>query len=213
MSTDDRITDDEKLAIPEPDAPETDAERGQAESFADLVDGLVAREPTPPALRPDDRAMLEAATIVHSSTHDYQLSDERCAALIDRAFGDALSLPVARTEEPTAEKLAEAGVTPLGSRRILRAAPWAVTTCAVAAAVLIFLTRPGSDVGAGRTVIVERPTLSDVHRSRPTDELIGKIDPADSGRASDRIDIIYADRMAGYRDLRLRGFAAKGGAQ
>ncbi len=213
MSTDDRITDDEDRPIPEPDAPETDAERDKASAFAELVDGVVEREPTPPALTPDDRALLEAATMVHASTHDYALSDDRRTALIDSAFGDALALSAPAAEEPSAAALAEADVTPLHSRRLLRAAPWAIATVAVAAAVLLFLTRPSPDAGGREVVVVERAALSDINRSRPTDELIGKIDPADSGRASDRIDIIYADRMAGYRDLRLRGLAPKGGAR
>jgi len=213
MSTDDRIADGDDRTIPEPDAPESDSERDKATAFADLVHGLVAREPTPPALTPDDRALLEAATMIHASTHAYALADERRSALIDRAFGDALELPAPAEEERPAAAHAQADITPLRPRRVLRAVPWAVATVAVAAAVLLFVTRPDSNASAPRVVVVERPALSDINRSRPTDELIGKIDPADSGRASERIDIIYADRMAGYRDLRLRGLAPKGGAR
>jgi hypothetical protein len=93
----------------------------------------------------------------------------------------------------------------LGARRRRRLGtilPWAITAAAAAAALFLALQRPAPE----RTASLPEPeALSEVHRSRPADALIGQIPRDRAERASDRLDMIYADRMAGYRDLRLRG--------
>jgi hypothetical protein len=198
--------DDDNDLIPEPEASADEAESARAESFGELIDGLLAGPATPPALTPGDRDLLEIATMVRASTSEMELADEHRDRLIDRAFTDAMKLP-ASAEAPVS---APADVIPLTRRPLMRALPWVAATVAAAAAVMLFVTRP-SFTTQTRTVVVERTQLSTMHRSRPADTLIGRIDPADAGRASERLDIIFADRMTGYRDLQLRGLAKRGG--
>jgi hypothetical protein len=88
--------------------------------------------------------------------------------------------------------------------RVLRNLPWAVASLAAAAAVVLFVTRP-VDPGAPEARVVERPLrLSVTNTSRPADPLIGIIARPDAGRASERLDVLLADRMEGYRDLKFR---------
>ena len=198
--------DDDKDLIPEPEAKADEAESARAESFAELIDDLLAGAPTPPALTPSDRDLLEIATMVRASTGVMALADERRDHLIDRAFTDAMKLPDS-AEQPVTPP---ADVIPFTRRPVMRALPWVAATVAAAAAVMLALTRPDYTTRT-RMVVVERAQLSTMHRSRPADALIGRIDPADAGRASERLDIIFADRMTGYRDLQLRGLAKRGG--
>lgn len=91
-------------------------------------------------------------------------------------------------------------------RRLGRILPWTIATMASAAALLLLLLRPPAP--AGPAVAISEPpmaALSEIHRSRPADVLIGQIARTDADRASDRIDVIFADRMTGYRELQLRG--------
>ncbi|MEM9489114.1 MAG: hypothetical protein AAGC55_08215 [Myxococcota bacterium] len=97
--------------------------------------------------------------------------------------------------------------------RLLRAAPWIMTTVATAAAVLLLVVRPVSSpqptptVGDQTTVdmpVAEgrfQPPLE--QRSRPADALIGAIPRDRVGLARERTDMIYADRMTGYRSMYL----------
>ena len=189
-----------------PHEPEADeAEKGRAESFAELIDGLVGGAQTPPALTPDNRDLLEVATMIRATHHDVELPERRRDRLIERAFADALDLQ--QPAAPTAPLPAD--VIPL-RRRALRVAPWIATTVAAAAAIFLALDRPQPTT---HTVVVQEIELSEMHRSRPADPLIGRIDPADSGQASERLDIIFADRMTGYRDLKLRGINPKRGGR
>ena len=88
--------------------------------------------------------------------------------------------------------------------RVLRNLPWAVASLAAAAAVVLFISRPIEPV-APQARVVERPLrLGVANTSRPADPLIGIIARPDAGRASERLDVLFADRMDGYRDLTLR---------
>ncbi len=89
-----------------------------------------------------------------------------------------------------------------------RALPWAVAMASVAAALLLALwqSRTGRLSPTVPTVVAQSaPALDTVHRSRPADALIGEIPRPRADAARARIDMIYADRLIGYRDLRLRG--------
>lgn len=95
------------------------------------------------------------------------------------------------------------------SARFFRVLPWGVAAVSVAAALALVLWQ-GRGVGlspAAPTLVAETtaPAQDTMHRSRPAGALVGEIprERADAARA--RIDMIYADRMIGYRDLRLRG--------
>jgi hypothetical protein len=93
--------------------------------------------------------------------------------------------------------------------RVFRVLPWGVAAVSAAAALALVLWQgPGGGLPpAAPTLVAETtaPAMDIMHRSRPAGALVGEIprERADAARA--RIDIIYADRMIGYRDLRLRG--------
>ena len=92
--------------------------------------------------------------------------------------------------------------------RAWRALPWAVALASVAAALLLALwqSRTGRLSPPATNVVAESAhALDTVHRSRPADALIGEIPRPRADAARARIDMIYADRLIGYRDLRLRG--------
>ena len=71
---------------------------------------------------------------------------------------------------------------------------------AVAAAAIVLWLRAPREVS-----VTAKPTLPENWRSRPTDSLIGPIERVHAGDASARIDTIFADRLDGYREIRLRG--------
>jgi len=227
MSRDDRDRPDQL----DGEAPVTPAEQARAEAFGRWLDGLAAGEPLPPAMDSDDRAMLETATMVLASSHAVELGPERTRRLIDQALesavlgrrpsepgivaevGAAGRISALRRPEPAAERASDDDA---GSRtdlvrarrrradRVLRNLPWAVASLAAAAAVVLFVTRP-VEPGAPVSGAVERPLrLRVANTSRPADPLIGVIARPDAGRASERLDLLMADRMDGYRDLMLR---------
>jgi len=201
--SDDRHDDD----IPGPDVPESEAERARARSFARLIDGLIAGGQPPPALDADDRELLDTAALVRASVREASLADDKRKAVIDRAFADALGLA------PAPVPADGGGATPLRPRRarpLYRVLPWSMAAVAAAAAIALAVTRPTARTRTVETV-VEQPALADSQRSRPADPLVGRIDKAHADRTSDRIDLIVADRMAGYRSLYLSG--RKGGSQ
>lgn len=192
---------DDRDAIPDAEAPATDSERHRARAFAELIDGMVAGDAAPPALVADQRELLELAASLRSQVRDEPLADTRRDQLIDDAFRAA----VGAEAQPAAEPAPVASLAERRSRaRVL--APWIGTAIAAAAAIVLLVTRPAPET---RTVVneVERPVLGAEHLSRPSDALIGKIDARDAADATSRIDMIYADRLVGYRDLSLRGLA------
>jgi hypothetical protein len=212
MSGDDRDSDQ----IPEPDAPANAAEKARADGFGRLVDRLLAGDALPPAMDSDDRALVETATMVLASTRDVELAAERRRALIDRAMERAVlgqqpaAAAAAATTGPKkpgvvpgsdADIAAVTGRAGSSRGRFARALPWTITSIAAAAAIALFLTRPEAPVA--RTESME-PRLETFHRSRPADPLIGQIRPEQAAHASARLDSIYSDRMAGYRDLMFR---------
>lgn len=87
-------------------------------------------------------------------------------------------------------------------KRLTRIIPWAIATAAAAAALFMMLRQPALPT---RATPEAEPRVSVVHRSRPADALIGQIPRERADWASERLDIIYADRLAGYRNLRLQG--------
>jgi hypothetical protein len=93
--------------------------------------------------------------------------------------------------------------------RVLRNLPWAVASLAAAAAVVLFVTRPAEDTGKPEATLAPL-RVDTINTSRPADPLVGVISRSDSGRARERMDIIFADRMDGYRDLYLRRALRKG---
>jgi hypothetical protein len=215
--------------IPDPDAPASAGEETRAEGFGDLVDKLVEGAPLPPAMDSDDRALIEIATMVVAGTHEIELQPERRSSIIDAALERAVlgpadaadavdaadetagpkkpgdKAPAAKEAPATAEDTELDDLAARRESRIARALPWVVATVAAAAAVILFVTRP-PDGGIAEPTRPETPQieLSTMHRSRTADALVGQIPKSQSGHASARLDTIYSDRMAGYRDLSFR---------
>jgi hypothetical protein len=199
------------------------SERARAEGFARLVDGLLAGEPIPPAMDSEDRALLEAATMVVASTQEVRLSAERTRTLVDDALEQALTGENRRNTSPPLGD--DEGDKPRRARedtdvirinrrradRFVRALPWVVATVAAAAAILLFFTRPENLGDTTGQEVAQQGAYSLSHRSRPADTLVGQIPREASGDASTRLDMIYTDRLAGYRDLTLRQPAGRRG--
>ena len=200
--------------IPDPDDPESTGERAKAESFADLVDLMVDGDDLPGAMAQEQRALLEVATMVRSCSVEVPLHADRRDSLIDQALRRALEQSTATpalspTDSDPAGPIIAPDITPLRPRtKIVRAIPWAVSAIAAAAAVFLFLSRPSDHTAAPPVATVETS-----HQSRPSDDLVGEItrDKSDDARA--RIDVIYADRLDGFRDMTLRGLQSRGGTR
>ena len=194
MSANSRPPDDlDREAIPEPDEDASPSERVRARAFADLIDKVVAGRP-PAAMSADDRALAEVATAIRASTRPVELAPARRAAIVE----DALRRAVADTSAADAP----ATTTPLTPRRWRQVAPWAVaatsTAMAAAAAIALWLARPAEPLP-----VAAAPELPLSQRSRPADALIGRIPAERSGDAAARLDAIYADRLAGFRERTL----------
>jgi hypothetical protein len=179
-------------SIPAPEDEATPAERAHAKTFADLVDKTLAGR-TPPAMSADDRALLEVATVIRAASGNAELAVAKRNALVEGALRQAIG----------GKGVVTGDVTPIAKARARRA-PWIVAgaSLAVAAAAIVLW------LGAPRRihVIDHAPAaLQDNWKSRPADPLIGPITRDHAGDASARLDTIFADRLDGYRELRMRG--------
>lgn len=213
MSADDNNNND----IPAPDDPEATGERARAESFADMVDLMVAGDDLPAVLAQEQRALLEVATLVRSASVEVPLHADRRDALIDSALTQVIegspSGRSLRDSDPAGTPVSAPGVTPLRPRnRVLQALPWAVTAIAAAAAIFLYISRP-TDRATTAPPVAAAVEVDTAHRSRPADALVGEITRDKAAAASSRIDVIYADRMNGFRDMTLRGKRSTGGVR
>jgi hypothetical protein len=228
-----------------PDAPVDARELSRAAAFGALVDRLVAGQPLPPAMTPEERALIETAGIVRASARPVALAADRQAALIDSVLGSVLGsalgsargsalgsvpapagapehgadappasradVPAERPAKHPAERQDDVidmrGAAERRRARFFRVLPWSVATAAVAAALALVLWQRGALSPATPSLVADTaaPTLDSTHRSRPASDLVGEIPRERADAARSRIDMIYADRMIGYRDLRLRG--------
>ncbi len=136
------------------------------------------------------------------ATPEEQARAARLAALVDGALAGSVPPPVMAAEErallDTAAKIRaarslsparrEAVLGTIFARRRRALVPWAVAAMAAAAALLLALrppTRPPAPPSASA--------------------LVGRIEGADAGAARARLDVLYADRLAGYRRALLDG--------
>jgi hypothetical protein len=187
-------TDDDDILtgpVPAPDAEATPSERAHAKTFADLVDKTLAGR-MPPAMSADDRALLEVATVIRATSGNAELAATKRRSIVEDALRQAVGGAGAGMS---------GSVVPIERAR-RRWVPWAIaaaSTMVAAAAVLLLWFRAPTRV-VDKTVIKETPE----HQiSRPADALIGPISRDRAGDASTRIDAIYADRLAGYRERQL----------
>lgn len=138
-----------------------------------------------------------------------QAEAARLARLVDGLLAGEPLPPAMAAEQRALVETAQAiraGVTLPESRRdalidaALRRRPrttvWIGATALAAAAALVLALRPAP-----------RPPLPPEMLSRPSDALVGQIDAARAGAARDRADLVYADRLAGWRQLVLAGGA------
>jgi hypothetical protein len=192
--------DDDTLtgSVPDPETEPTAAELAHARRFAEVVDKTLSGR-TPPAMSAEDRALLEAATVIRATRGNLELAPGRQQALIEealrQAIGDAPSAGASVAPPPPAASTAQA-------RAQMRWTPWIVagtTTLVAAAAIALLWLVPHAGVPGAR-VPVE-------WRSRSADSLIGPIARDHAGDASSRIDAIFADRLDGFRARQL----ARGG--
>jgi hypothetical protein len=176
--------------VPAPDAEPSASERAHAKTFADLVDKTLAGR-TPPAMSADDRALLEVATVIHAASGNAELSATKRRSLVEAALRQAVGTKATTTS-----------VVPIERAR-KRWVPWAVattTTLVAAAALLLLWLRKPEPPPLQPDATAEVP----VHwKPRPADPLIGPISRDRAGDASTRIDMIYADRLDGYRERKL----------
>src|SRR5262245_1323275 len=75
--------------IPGPDDEPTAAEKARARSFGDLVDRAVAGR-APAAMSPDDRALIEVATVIRGAAGKVELDASRASNLIEAALASAV---------------------------------------------------------------------------------------------------------------------------
>ena len=188
--------DDDLLSgrIPKPDDEASASERAHAKTFADLIDKTLAGRTPPAAMSADDRALLEVATVIRAAAGNAELAAAKRSSIVEAALHQAIG----------GKPSTSLDVIPIARGRAKRFAPWIVAASSMAvaaAAILLWLRDP-------RHVVELRPAaaaLPENWTSRPTDPLIGPIAREHAADASARIDTIFADRLDGYREIRLRG--------
>ena len=173
--------------VPPPDAEPTASERAHAKTFAELIDKTLAGR-TAAVMSADDRALLEMATVIRAASGNAVLSHAKQRSLVENALSQAVAPQ-------------KSNVVPINRKRVV--APWLVaggSMLVAAAAIALWLKAPRHAEHA--------PTaqqIPDTWKSRTSDSLIGPIAREHAGDASARLDAIFADRLDGYRELRLRG--------
>ena len=179
-------------------------ETARAKSFARLVDRFVDGEAPPPALEADERALLDTATAISASLGRPALGEDRRERVLDRVFSSAQEMPAPSSvshKQTNAQDFHPEDLSPR-SRRTL---PWVIAAVASAAALWLAFRPVDPTPAAPNDSYATRPTPAS-ERSRPSDRLIGRITRAKEADASQRIDAIYADRLAAYRAQRLSQF-------
>ena len=189
------------------------AEKAHARAFGDLIDKVMAGR-SPAAVPAEDRALLEVATVIRTAAHPPELGGARTRSIVESALATAIERrDGGRLTDPS---LPVPGVVPLARARARRM-PWIVagaTSLVATAAIALLLARPAPTAAPPQAAATAEVP---VHlRSRPADALIGVIAPAPSldaasGATVSRIDTIYADRLAGFRERTLDGAGRKGG--
>jgi len=168
--------------VPDPDAEVTASERAHAKTFAEIVDKTLAGR-TPPAMSADDRALLEVATVIRAAHGGLDLAASKKRSIVEDALRQAVGGVAATTS---------GGVAPIPISRARRWAPWGVASASMA-------------VAAAAIVVpwLRVPQPGTPKHGASVDSLVGPIAREHAGDASARIDIIFADRLDGYRDRAL----------
>lgn len=195
----------------ESESPEDDfspEEMAQAAALAEQVDDLVAGKAAPVALASTTRELLQSSSMIYAAHHEMPLSAARKSALIEEALAGATGATRADFDEQAPSDLDRARA------RRRRGVGVAVLGFIAAAAAILLVWRapPGprtANQGPGQESVVIQLQLPTAEQSRPSDALIGQISQSESGQAGERLEVLYADRMAGYRALQYRRMAAR----
>lgn len=169
---------------PEDEAPPDDIEREQAERFARSLDALLE----------DDQheagdELQQTAGMIRASMGEPALARERRDALFEAALSDAGAGQQREQRPRTIRRLAP----------VLALAASLLLVLASALMVGLPLSRRHADPAAPPDRVLSRP--SDALLGRPIEDRAG---------ASSRLDLVFADRLGGYRQLGLaRGGAAR----
>lgn len=193
---DDERTDD----LPTPDAPADAAERAHAESFARRVEAMLGGQEAPALMTAEEREMSDAASMLRAGYRQVELPADRAGAIIDEVLGGA---PAAAAHPAGGASVTHISRAPASRGRMARALPWSVAAVAAAAALLLAISRPGPAPVPVDEAIVVSVSVPEHQRSRSADRLVGRIPRAAAGDASSRIDMIYADRLDGFRERRF----------
>ncbi len=214
--------DDTPTALPAPDDVADAAEKARARAFGELIEKVLSGRP-PAAVPADERALLEVATVIRAAARPVELDTLRTRSIVESALATAIERkggghPTGSITSPTDPGLrVRGGVIPLSRARGRRLAPWllsGLTTAVAAAAIAALVLRPATTAPTPDGALAPAPVA--VHlRSRPADALIGVITAAPtldaaSGAVVLRIDTIYADRLAGFRERTLAGTTRAG---
>ena len=141
------------------------AERAQAEGFGRLVDDLLAGVPPPPAMDPDQRALVETATVVVASNRVVELDQSRIGRLVDQALEAAVIGGSVRADDAVPEpafaeisngthSVTDVKVRRRRSDRYARALPWVVAS--VAAADQVSFQFRGVDSGRNARILLRQ---------------------------------------------------------
>jgi hypothetical protein len=165
---------------PEGERPITADERMRAQRLGRLVDAMLSGQGAPPALEAEERALLEAATIVHATLGHPGLAHARMQVVIDSALGEATQ------QAPERPGIPDRAATPLPVRAKRRASR---TKAYVAGAALGL-------VAAAVIMVKLRPEGQSLRaRLRSPDAVLGRpIARAEAPAATARVDALLADR-------------------
>jgi hypothetical protein len=170
------MNDREREPWTEDDPPPSEEEEQQARRLGAHVDGLLAGE-----RRAAGDELVAAAAMVHAASHAAPLGSAARDRLVDQA-------------------LADTGAARQGRGRLRRIAPalaLAASLLLLISALLTVLAAPDTEQRGGR------PRASARLLSRPSDDLMGR--PfEDRAGAARRLDLVFADRLSGYRMMTLR---------
>jgi hypothetical protein len=163
---------------PADEGPPTPEELEAARAFGAAVDRLVAGEAALEGAASDDE-QARTATAIRASSGEASLRPERREAILDEALARGFR---ARNRGP---------------RRLL-------TVLAAAASVLLVLGAVLLGLQGGRSRSPMPSAAPDEVLSRPSNDLLGR-PIEDRAAASGRLDLVFADRLAGYRRVTLGG--------
>ncbi len=173
---------DERRPWPEDEPPPTPEELEQARSLGERLDRALDGEPTAAASADDP---IVAALMLRASAREESLGPARRDALV----GEALA---------AARPAASAGLL----RRLAPALAVAASLLLVAAALLTMLAPMSRRADRAPGQAATAAELPAQLRSRPSNDLLGR-PIEDRAGASRRLDLVFADRLAGYRQLQL----------